>query len=582
MKKPKTVSLITPFEKELKNTDTPLSEYPRPQLVRDSYICLNGNWDFKIINTKNNITEFDGKITVPFPPESRISGVEREIKKNDRMVYSIDFSLPDGFLKDRLILHFGAVDQYATVYINDREIGKNVGGYLPFSFDITDYIMRIGVNKLSLAVYDPLDKNLPYGKQTDKRGGMWYTKISGIWQTVWLESVTDDYIKALKITPTLNSVNIEIYSNCAQKTIVLEMPDGNKEYTVTGDSIDIEIENPQLWSPESPYLYNFTVISGKDTVKSYFALREISVKAVNGKKYICLNGKPYYFHGLLDQGYFSDGIYTPASYEAYKNDILKMKSCGFNMLRKHIKTEPQLFYYYCDKYGMAVFQDFINSGKYSFLIDTALPTVFSKKGIEHSASKIRRERFFEMGNGIIDYLYNHPSVCYYTIFNEGWGQFGADNCYTHFKSLEPTRIFDTASGWFENKLSDVQSEHVYFKPVRLKAKKCKPLVLSEFGGYSCKIKDHSFNTKKTYGYRYFKDKIKFQNALLKLYSDEILPMVKAGLNATVLTQVSDVEDETNGLLTYDRRVLKVEPNALLDTSIQLKEAFNETISDANP
>ena len=576
------VSLVTPFEDELKNTDTPLSEYPRPQLKRDSYICLNGEWDFEIIDIKTSITEFDGKITVPFPPESRISGVEKEIKKNEKMVYSKSFGLPDGFLKDRLILHFGAVDQYATVYINNTEIGQNAGGYLPFSFDITDYIVRSGVNTVSVVVSDPLDKNLPYGKQTAKRGGMWYTKVSGIWQTVWLESVTNDYVKNLKITPTLNSVNIKIDSACPQKTIILETPNGDKEYSVTGDSIDIEIENPKHWSPEDPYLYNFTVISGNDTVKSYFALREISIRKSGNTPYICLNGKPYYFHGLLDQGYFSDGIYTPASYEAYKNDILKMKSCGFNMLRKHIKTEPQLFYYYCDKYGMVVFQDFINSGKYSFLIDTALPTVCLRKGITHSASKIRRERFFEMGNGILEYLYNHPSVCYYTIFNEGWGQFSADKCYNYFKNADKTRIYDTTSGWFKAKLSDVESDHIYFKPVKPKKVKNRPLVLSEFGGYSCKIEGHAFNKDKTYGYRFIKEAADFENALVKLYTDEILPAIRHGLNATVLTQVSDVEDETNGLLTYDRQILKVDANTLNSIAEKLKKAFTDRINSANP
>lgn len=567
--------LKTPFEKELENNTIPLAEYPRPQLVRDSYICLNGEWDFKILN--NNTEKYNGKIIVPFPPESRISKVEREIDKNDELVYSKTFSLPQGFLKDKLILNFGASDQYTKVYINEQLVGENIGGYLPFSFDITEYITA-SINTIKVVVTDPLDKNLPYGKQTNKRGGMWYTKISGIWQTVWLESVTADYVKQLKITPTINSVHIDINSNATHKTIILETEDGSKEYTTNQNSIDIEIENPKLWTPETPYLYNFTVISGDDTVKSYFALREISINNINGKSYICLNQKPYYFHGLLDQGYFSDGIFTPASYEGYKNDILKMKECGFNMLRKHIKTEPELFYYYCDKYGMAIFQDFINSGKYSFIIDTALPTVFLKKGISHSASKIRREAFLETGVKILSTLYNHPSVLYYTIFNEGWGQFSADECYKHFKALDLTRIFDSTSGWFKNKLSDVESEHIYFKPIKLKSKIDKPLILSEFGGYSCKIKNHSFNLTKTYGYRYFDNITDFENALIKLYENEIMPCLKTGLNATVLTQVSDVEDETNGLLTYDRQILKVDSQRMFETAQKIYKIFDKTIS----
>ena len=580
MKKQTFAVLKTPFEAELKKETIPLSQYPRPQLVRDSYICLNGEWDFTITNIKSGASEYTGKITVPFPPESRLSGVDKEINKHSKMIYTKNFSLPEGFLRDKLILHFGAADQYCTLYINDKEVGSNTGGYLPFSFDITDFI-KIGVNTISLTVTDPLNKNLPYGKQCKKRGGMWYTPVSGIWQTVWLESVTNDYIKELKITPTLNSVNIEINSSVKDKTLILETPEGEIEYIVNGNSISIEIDNPVLWSPENPHLYNFTVISGKDTVKSYFALREVSIKKINDKPYICLNQKPYYFHGLLDQGYFSDGIFIPATYEGYKNDILKMKACGFNMLRKHIKTEPELFYYYCDKYGMIVFQDFINSGKYNFLLDTALPTAFFKKGLPHKANKIRREEFIKTGDGILKLLYNHPSVVYYTIFNEGWGQFSADKCYKHFKALDKPRIFDTASGWFKNRLSDVESEHIYFKPVKLKPTKDKPLVLSEFGGYSCKIKEHAFNLKKTYGYRFFNKREDFEVALIKLYTNEILPALKSGLNATVLTQVSDVEDETNGLLTYDRQILKVDAKKLSETADMLFKVFNSAISDRN-
>ncbi len=575
MKKCRFAILDTPFVNELKNSSMPLSDYPRPQLVRDSYLCLNGEWDFKIINKKAE--KYNGKITVPFPPESRISGVEREINKNDALIYSKTFTLPQGFLKNRLILNFGAVDQYTKVYINERFVGENIGGYLPFSFDITESITS-DTNTIKVIVTDSLDKNLPYGKQTNKRGGMWYTKISGIWQTVWLESVSTDYIKSLKISPTMNSVHIDIDSSASQKTIILDTPDGKREYTTNQKSIDIEIEKPNLWTPETPYLYDFTVTSGDDTVKSYFALREVSIKEVKGKSYICLNQKPYYFHGLLDQGYFSDGIFTPASYEGYKNDILKMKDCGFNMLRKHIKTEPELFYYYCDKYGMAVFQDFINSGKYSFFIDTALPTVFLKKGMSHPASKTRREEFLKNGEGIISTLYNHPSVLYYTIFNEGWGQFNADECYSYFKMLDTTRIFDTTSGWFKTKLSDVESEHIYFKPIKLKSKADRPLVLSEFGGYSCKIKNHSFNLDKTYGYRYFENTADLENALIKLYKNEIMPCFKLGLNATVLTQVSDVEDETNGLLTYDRKLLKVNSKRMFEIAQKLYKAFEKAIS----
>ncbi|MBR4033415.1 MAG: glycoside hydrolase family 2, partial [Clostridia bacterium] len=271
--------------------------------------------------------------------------------------------------------------------------------------------------------------------------------------------------------------------------------------------------------------------------------------------------------------YYSDGIYTPATPEGYRYDILKMKELGFNMLRKHIKVEPELFYYYCDKYGMIVFQDMVNSGKYSFLIDTALPTIGLRKGITHRASDLRRASFKRETEKTIDALYNHPSVVYYTIFNEGWGQFDADENYRRLKALDPTRIWDATSGWFAEKESDVQSEHIYFKKLDLKNDPDRPLVLSEFGGYSCKIEGHSFNLDKTYGYSFFTDTEKFSKALKSLYLDEVIPMIDRGLCAAVYTQVSDVEDETNGLVTYDRQVVKVKKEDMTEISGKLKEAF---------
>ena len=341
-----------------------------------------------------------------------------------------------------------------------------------------------------------------------------------------------------------------------------------KEYTFAGDSITVHPESCRLWSPENPYLYEFEIYSGKDSVQSYFALRTVTIE--NGN--ILLNGEPYFFHGLLDQGYFSDGIYLPATARGYEHDILEMKSLGFNMLRKHIKIEPLLFYYYCDKHGMIVFQDFVNSGKYSFILDTALPTIGWKKGISHKATAYRRKHFEETAEGTVKLLRSHPCVCYYTIFNEGWGQYDANRLYRRFRALDSSRIWDATSGWFKETESDVDSEHIYFKPIRLQ-KKERPLVLSEFGGYSLKINAHSFNIRKTYGYRLFTDKEKFASAMEQLYLNELVPAVKNGLCATVLTQVSDVEDETNGLMTYDRQVTKIEKEKMLSLSAALFSAF---------
>ena len=569
-KKPKTVSLKTPFEEDL-DINNPWNEYPRPTMKRDSFLSLNGPWKLKIENKKG--VRYNGDIIVPFAPESRLSGVEKSINKNDVLIYEKVFSFPENFIKDKVILHFGAVDQEAEVFFNNSKVEENIGGYLPFSIDITDYIID-GENSLKVLVKDNLNKDLAYGKQTQNRGGMWYTKISGIWQTVWLESVPKDYIKDIKITPSLDSVKIEIDTAALKKKIIIKTENGEISKEFKENQIEIKIDNPQLWSPENPYLYEFSIITESDKIDSYFALRTISIIEKKGKSLLALNNEPYYFHGLLDQGYFSDGIYLPATPNGFINDIKKMKECGFNMLRKHIKIEPQNFYYYCDKLGMVVFQDFVNSGKYSFLIDTALPTVSLRRGISHYASKFRKQEFIENNKTLINHLWNHPSVCYYTIFNEGWGQFEADKNYKLFKKFAPQYVFDTTSGWFKTNLSDVESDHIYFKPVKLKEVKGKPMVLSEFGGYSCKIENHSFNLDKTYGYRFFKDKEIFQKELETLYETEIKSHLEKGLCATVLTQVSDVEDETNGLLTYDRKILKVDAEKFNYLAENLKNQFN--------
>ena len=563
--------LKTPFEQDGEGWD----EYPRPQMKRDSYLSLCGEWELSV--KKNTGEEALGKVKVPFPPESRLSGIERELKKGEKYVYKRNFTLPEGFDVGRVLINFGAVDQKAEVYVNGAHAGGHVGGYLPFSLDI-GALLREGENTLSVEVEDDLDTELAYGKQSKARGGMWYTPISGIWQPVWLESVPENYIRTIKITPALDSVEIESAGGGAEKTLTLKLDGGEKVYKYTGDKIKIDIENPILWTPETPHLYSFTLSDGSDTIESYFALRTVSVERAGERSYIALNGKPIFCHGLLDQGYFSDGIYMPATPRGFLFDILSMKELGFNMLRKHIKIEPDLFYYYCDKHGMLVFQDMVNSGKYHYFIDTVLPTVGKRRGITHKATDARREAFERDARKTLDLLYNHPSVVYYTIFNEGWGQYDADRIYTELKEYDPTRVYDSTSGWFAEKRSDVISEHIYFKKINIKGDGERPLVLSEFGGYSCKIDGHSFNLDKTYGYRFF-DKVEaFGEALEKLYRDEVIPTVKSeGLCATVLTQVSDVEDETNGLLTYDRQVLKVYKDRMRALSAELYSAFEDLV-----
>ena len=558
--------LKTPFEDDHTSDWT---EHPNPQFKRDLYLSLCGEWQLSVAKGSSK-TEL-GIITVPFPPESRLSKINRALKKGEKYIYSKDFSIPDNMQSSRILLHFGAVDMIAEVSLNGKYIGKHIGGYLPFSFEITDEL-REGKNLLTVEVTDHFDKDQAWGKQRKKRGGMWYTATSGIWQSVWLEAVPQNYIRSLKITPTPNSVTIETEGGEDEK--LLTLTSSGRSYKFNGNKATIEIDSPRLWSPEDPYLYEFTLECGTDRISSYFALRTVGIKKINGKSYICLNEKPYFFHGLLDQGYFSDGIYTPATPKGLENDVLQMKALGFNTLRKHIKIEHALFYYYCDKHGMIVFQDMVNSGGYSFLLDTALPTIGFKKGLDRPAPKSRRQIFEENSAETVNLLYNHPSVCYYTIFNEGWGQFDADGNYKRLKALDPSRVWDATSGWFVEKESDVVSEHVYFKKLDLKTTPDRPLVLSEFGGYAHKIADHSFNLDKTYGYSKLDNRESFIAALERLYLDEVLPMIDRGLCATVYTQVSDVEDETNGLLTYDRQTLKVDPSRMTKLAEMLKERFD--------
>lgn len=531
----------------------PWNVYPRPQMKRDSFFCLNGKWEFEVSEKKEIPNSFSKTIVVPFAPESILSGIEEVFSEKLFRFYKLEFSLPSGFIKDKVLLHFGAVDSSCEVFLNSKSLGFHIGGYEHFSFDITDKLQEN--NTLVVRVWDKLsEKILPYGKQCYKRGGMWYTPVSGIWQTVWLESVANEYIKNIEIKTDKSGADI-IVKGIKNGKILFE----GKEFEISDSKGRIEVNEPIFWSPENPHLYYFDVVSDKDRVSSYFAIRTLEIK----DNRLCLNGKPYFFHGLLDQGYFSDGLFTPATEKGYENDILAMKSLGFNMLRKHIKIEPEQFYFDCDRLGMIVFQDFVNNGDYSFIRDTALPTFFLKKLNDKRLHKNKESRkaFIEHMLKTVKSLSNHPSICYWTIFNEGWGQFCSNEMYKKLKEIDSTRFVDTASGWFKGADSDVESEHVYFKPFKFKPQS-KPTVLSEFGGYSYRPEGHVFNLNKAYGYRFFENRDDFENALVKLYEDEVIPAFEKGLSAAVYTQVSDVEDETNGLLSYDRRVLKVSPERM--------------------
>ncbi len=528
----------------------PWQEYPRPQMKRNSYVNLNGWWDFT--TSWEMPTCYDKKIQVPFCTESLLSGVHQHFEEGIGLYYRRSFTLPENFNRGRVLLHIGAADQNAKVYVNQKKMGSHCGGYTAFSVDITDALQE--ENELVICCTDDLTSTrLPYGKQTLRRGGMWYTPVSGIWQTVWLESVPESYIQKLKIQNWGDSVTISV-----EPRLTGAVKLGDKIYPLQNGAVTITPENPRFWSPEDPYLYDCTVETEQDRVDSYFALRMLEVKEVAGIPRLCLNGEPYFFHGLLDQGYWPDGIYTPATPQCYTDDILAAKKLGFNMLRKHIKVEPEFFYYQCDKLGIVVFQDMVNNGKYSFFRDTALPTVGIQKWDDRKfhPDTQTREVFLQTMEATVSQLENHPSIVYWTIFNEGWGQFDADSAYARLRQLDDTRFIDSTSGWFRRNSTDVESLHIYFGSWKKIKKHRKPLVLSEFGGYAYPVEGHLFNPDKAYGYKSCKSLGDFQKDLKKLYMEKVIPSVKNGLCAAVYTQVSDVEDEINGLLTYDRRVCK--------------------------
>ena len=538
--------------------------YPRPQLVRDKWISLDGKWTFSIKKTSEaGLPPGPRIINVPFCPESMLSGLNRITRQDEIMLYGRSFSIPEDWKDMRLILHIGAVDQTAKVYIDGKYAGSHEGGYLPFSFDITG-LLNEGEEKHSVIVEarDSLDHKYPWGKQKYKNGGMWYTPVSGIWQSVWLEPVPETHIESLSIHTGLDWAEIKAYGVTDG---ILEL--NGKTYDlsdVTEDnkpcaSVRLEIDEPELWSPENPHLYEFKIRSGDDNISSYFALRTLTIENKGGCTRLCLNGIPYFFNGVLDQGYWHDGIYTPSSPDKYAEDIAAMKSLGYNTLRKHIKIEPEVFYYECDRLGMAVFQDMVNNSDYSFIRDSVLPTIGSRKIDDknlHDDLESRR-MFMESMEGTVKTLRNHPSVCYWTIFNEGWGQFDADAAYDRLKELDSSRFIDSTSGWFWQNKSDVDSYHVYFKKIDLMPGD-RPLVISEFGGYACKLPGYYYGGRREYGYRKCPDRAALQKDISRLYNEEIEPLKAMGLSAAIYTQLSDVEDEVNGLLTYDREIKKVD------------------------
>lgn len=544
----------------------PLSEYPRPQFQRDSYLCLNGYWEYAISKDKDIPKVFDGKILVPFSPEVEKSNVNKVVLPNDYLFYRLELNIPSDFIKDRVILHFGAVDQIAEVFVNNRFAVKHVGGFLPFSAEIKS-LLKEKDNIITLRVADTTNASYhSSGKQSLNPNGIWYKPQSGIYMPVWMESVRKGYIEKIKITPDIDNKIVKISFISKIKNAILTFE--GKQYSIKAyeDNI-INIEDMHLWSPEDPYLYYFDISNPVDKVSSYFAMRKVSLIEENKHKYIALNNKPYFNKGVLDQGYYQDGLLTPNCDEDYINDIKLIKSLGFNVSRKHIKIESLRWYYHCDRLGLLVWQDFVNGcTKYDYWLNQV--PLFVRYRISDHRYKVffreneqGREEAYEEFLATIDLLYNSPCIILWTIFNEAWGQFDAKMIYKKLKTIDPTRLFDHASGWHDQGSGDFKSMHIYKWKIRVPARfmlKKRAFIVSECGAYILDKRLKEEKKKEGFIYLLFNNKEGYQKEYLRFVNEEIKPNIKKGLAAFIYTQFSDVEEEMNGFITYDRKEIKVD------------------------
>ena len=605
--------LYTPWGEQIKNEENPKvwQEYPRPQLRRQDFHMLNGKWRYLITSDDfqpGQPLEAEGEILVPFSPEALLSGVNRQLQPGEYLWYerTLSFSQEELAKKAagmRCILHFDAVDQQAAVYADGREIAVHIGGYLPFSADLTDFVSDRGT-LLQIWVRDDSDTSYyARGKQTLKRGGMFYTAQSGIWQSVWYEWVPKNYVTGLRITPCLDSrqVIVEIASPKPFIAVTCTIQQADRQFCIDpvgtgtgtaagrtakvtrnliGVAITMESSNAGKliltlpedgflpWTPEEPWIYGFTIAADEDVVHSYFAMRSYSVEPdEKGIPRFCLNHRPCFLHGLLDQGYWSDGLMTAPCDEAFLYDIKLAKDMGFNMLRKHIKVEPLRWYYHCDRLGMIVWQDMVSGGTtYHMPLVCYMPTLFphiSAHTKDHHyrlfsrADEEGRAAWEQECLDTMDHLYSVPSLAVWVPFNEGWGQFDAARIADLVKEKDPTRPVDHASGWFDQKGGDFRSIHNYFRPLKVKLDGKRAFVISEYGGFACQIPEHS-SVDRVYGYRKYATPKEMTDAYRELIEQHLFSLVDAGLSGAVYTQLSDIEEEVNGLVTYDRRVVKID------------------------
>lgn len=596
--------LYTRWGKNL-DRDHVLEEYPRPLLMREDYQILNGWWDYAFTIDYKRPQQYEGRILVPFSPETALSGAGRQLKPDEYLWYRRNFDLP-GWDREkgqnRILLHFGAVDQSCEVRINGHKVKRHTGGYLPFEVDISRCAQE-SANEIIVAVKDLSDTSYhSKGKQKLNAGGMFYTAQSGIWQTVWLEKVPETYIKEIKTVPDIEKKIIRIKVSSSYSTdkknvdklsrnLPIEIkirkpglyPDPvvkpsqistedmleTAVQAVSDKWIEIPIESISLWNCETPYLYYFEVKLGDDRAISYFAMRKFSLETKVHEEFprICLNGEVQFQNGVLDQGYWPESLYTPPSDAAMIFDIQEMKKTGFNMVRKHLKIEPQRWYYHCDRLGIVVWQDMVNGGSYykhwfvtygaTLLSWLRIPMRDVYPRLLSREAKAGRLEFIREMKETIRLLGNHPSIAAWVIFNEGWGQFQTEDMTRIVRRLDPNRLIDQASGWFDQGGGDFSSLHNYFFKLFIRPERERASVLSEFGGYSYREPGHCAK-EKLYGYGICKNKKDLKKRFLERWQG-VRNLIPQGLSASIYTQWTDVEEEVNGVFTYDREVRKIEP-----------------------